>query len=97
MLKYREVNPLNVHGLRRIEYCPPHFTPVNFDLRTQEKAIVDWIWSNCAGRFYFGDFFQIDEAGKKVMCKQAAFEVPSEATYLALFLDQINQSNNTLW
>jgi hypothetical protein len=97
MLKYREVNLLNVHGLRRLEFCPPHFTPVRFDLRTQEKAITDWIWSHCAGRFYFGDYYQVDPNGKKSMCKQACFEIASEATYMALFLDQINQPTNDLW
>jgi len=97
MLKYREVNPLNVHGLRRLEFCPPHFTPVRFDLRTQDKAITDWIWANCSGRFYFGDYYQVDPDGKKSMCKQVCFEIASEATYLALFLDQINRSGTDIW
>jgi hypothetical protein len=94
MLQYREVNPLNVHGLRRVEHLPPHFCEVSFDLKTQESNISDWIFTNLEGRFYFGDKVVIDSNGKRTMFKVVAFERHSEASYFGLFIDQINQSGS---
>ena len=99
MLKFREVNPLNVHGLRQVTtHCPPHFTLVHFDLQVSEKEITDWVWTNLSGRFYFGDFVEIDKEGRRQMNKVLAFEIASEATYFGLFIDQVNsRQGNTIW
>ena len=90
MLKYGEINPLNVHGMRRMEHHPPHFTPFIFDLRTSEKKITDWIWANLTGRFFFGDHIYTDDSGRKVMSKVVSFEIPAESSYFGLMIDQIN-------
>jgi hypothetical protein len=92
MLKNGEVNPLNVFGLRRLEHCPPHFARICFDLRVGEKAISDWVWENLEGRFWMGDQYY-KTGSNTVMQKCVAFEVPSESSYFALFLDQINKSS----
>jgi len=88
-----EINLLNVFGLRRISYLPPHFEYITFDLRANEKSITDWIHENLRGRFYFGDHYMVTEGGSVAMCKCAAFEEASELSYFGLFLDSINQSN----
>ena len=89
MLKYGEVNPLNVFGMRRLDHCPPHFTEVKFDLKTNLKRITDWVYENLEGRFYADDSYtEID--GRVQMQKCLAFENPAEASYFALFLDKIN-------
>jgi hypothetical protein len=93
MLKYNEINPLNVFGLRRVAYCPPHFESFVFDLRTQEKAITDWVYENLAGRFYFDDHYYTTESGSVAMSKMIAFEDHGELSYFGLFLDTINTSN----
>lgn len=92
MLKHNEANPLAVFGLREMDHCPPHFTRVNFDLRTKEKNISDWIWSNLEGRFWYGDVYwqQDDSIGFQ---KCAAFEIAAEASMFALVVDQINVFN----
>jgi len=92
----RDLNPLSVHGMRRMEHCPPHFVQVEFDLHTDEKDITDWIYVHLNGRFYFGDYVSIDTNGKRQMCKMLGFEQHSEASYLGLFLDQINKRSD-LW
>jgi hypothetical protein len=92
MLKYGEVNPLNVHGLRRMEHCPPHFTQFVYELKAPEKNISDWIWSNLSGRFFVGEHAYTDQ-GRKVMGHKVAFEIAGEATYFAMMLDQFNQPN----
>ena len=90
MLKYGEVNPLNVFGLRRMTHCPPHFVRVDFDLKTDSKHITDWIYENLAGRFYFNDGYRVDENGRTQMCQIAAFESGGEASMFGLMLDTVN-------
>ena len=91
MLKHNEVNPLAVFGLRELEHCPPHFIQVTFDLKAPEKSILDWIWVNLEGRFYFGDLYYKDDANNVHTQKCAAFEIAGEASMFALMLDQINK------
>jgi hypothetical protein len=92
MLKYGEVNPLSVFGLRELDYCPPHFTRVDFALKTNEKIISDWIWANLEGRFWYGDHYYKEENTVQ-FTKSVAFENAGEASMFALILDQINKSN----
>ena len=94
MIKYGEVNPLNVHGLRRLEHCPPHFTKVEFSIRTSEKDITDWIFENLEGRFWFGEQYFRTDGGSISYNKCAAFEEPAEASYFLLMLDTINKGAN---
>ena len=90
MFKYGEVNPLNVHGLRELKHCPPHFAKVNFELKAYDlKRITNWVYENLAGRFYAGDSYQV-ENNRTSICKCVAFEDPAESTYFSLFLDKIN-------
>jgi hypothetical protein len=91
MLKYGEINPLNVFGLRKVDHCPPHFEKVHFDIAVQEKKISDWIFENLEGRFWFGDSFHQKSEGAMSMVSCVAFELPSEASYFSLMLDQINK------
>jgi len=90
MLKYNEVNPLAVFGLRELDHCPPHFTPVTFELKSPEKTISDWIWANLSGRFYYGDQYYRDSQYLVQGHRCAAFEIAAEASMFALVLDQIN-------
>jgi hypothetical protein len=94
MLKYGEVNQLAVFGLRQLEHCPPHFTPVDFSLRTHEKTILDWIWEHLSGRFYFSDYYTKTDGGSISLSKRAAFEIAGEASMFALVIDQINSFDN---
>lgn len=89
MLKYGEVNPLNVFGLRRLDHCPPHFVEVKYTLQCSEKKITDWIIENLEGRFYAGESYT-EENGHIHMIKSAAFEIPGEASMFALILDKLN-------
>jgi hypothetical protein len=91
MLKHNEPNPLNIHGLRQVNHCPPHFTTVYFDLGVTEKDITDWLYENLEGRFYSGQVDVRQETGKYVRQQCIAFEHAAEASYFAMFLPQINQ------
>ena len=95
MLKHGEVNPLNVHGLRQLDWCPPHFERVTFETFVNEKMISSWIYENLSGRFYVGDIDVARTPGGKVIDRQTlvAFEQASESTYFSLFLPQINPAD----
>lgn len=98
MLKYGEINPLNIFGLREVETCPPHFEKVQFELRVNHKHIKDWIYENFESRFWLGDIYFTTSSGSVAMSACAAFESSAEASYFALILDQINsyESNNLI-
>ena len=98
MIKHGEVNPLDVFDLRQVNFCPPHFERIAFDIRTSEKIIRDWIFENCEGRFFLGDMVApSDKENSVVMHKVAAFERHSEATYFGLFLPTINSHHSSLF
>jgi hypothetical protein len=84
MLKNREPNPLAVFNMRRLDYCPPHFQTLTFNLATNERDILNWIYENTEGRFYLGRY---EPTGQSC----AAFEIHNECTYFGLFLGQINK------
>lgn len=96
MLKHGEVNPLNVHGLREISWCPPHFTKVNFQSYITEKVLKDWLYENLSGRFYVGVVDVSKSPNGSTRNQLVAFEIPGEASYFSLFLTQINQPG-TFW
>ena len=92
MLKYGEINQLNVMGLRQLSHCPPHFEKIFFDIRVADKYIVDWVYQNLQGRFWYGDYCKI-ENGSRQLTKCVAFEEHSESTIFLLSLDKINIYN----
>lgn len=89
-LKHGDVNPLVVFGLRRLDHKPPHFEPVYFDTKVNDKVITDWVWENLDGRFFYGDHFLPAANGSITMQKVIAFEEKSEASYFCLVLSTIN-------
>lgn len=88
MLKHKEVNPLAVANTRRMEFCPPHFQSIYIDLKCNLKTLTDWIYENTDGRFFVGAGTSNND-----LCTHIGFEVHSEATYLSMFLPQINVNN----
>ena len=85
-----EANPLNIFGLRRLSHCPPHFTKVEFNLRTEQKELSDWIYTKLTGRFYLDSIYSHTDGTHIELKHCAAFEIPGEASYFSLFLDDIN-------
>jgi len=93
MLKNGHPNPLNVHNLRQLDWCPPHFTSVIIDNTIPQKTLSDWLYENLDGRFYLGpiDVDATGENAKKFAVRktQIAFEIPNEASYFGLFLPNL--------
>jgi hypothetical protein len=93
MIKHGTPNPLNTHNLRIAEHNYEHFTPVYFEIRVAESAIINWVYENLEGRFWLGDYYYTDTYGFG-MKKCISFENPGEASYFAMFLDTINTITN---
>jgi hypothetical protein len=65
---------------------------VDFNLSCSPKRITDWIYENLSGRFYFGEYTSNTPGSEQIaICKRAAFEIHSEASYFALVLPDINK------
>ena len=91
MIREGTINPLNVHDLRSVGLCPPHFVKVVVELKTTTKVLTDWIYENLEGRFYTGSYYEKKGSNYDLM-SVFAFEIPAEASYFAICLDQINKA-----
>jgi hypothetical protein len=93
MIVNYQPNPLNKLGLRQLDFCPPHFFPVVFDLKGTSKKISDWVWEHLSGRFFYGEIYLANEENnyKPTLQKVVAFEIHSEASYFSLMLNDINK------
>lgn len=91
-LKNGTINPLNVHNLRRLTFCPPHFTCLKTTADySNQKTIVDWIYENFEGRFFVGEENELN--GKSMTAQMViGFELPTESTYFGLMLPSIIQN-----
>lgn len=90
MLANYEANPLNVHGLREMSFCPPHFTKVSMEGSYIFPITVrNWLYQNLEGRFYMHM-----ESGRQSIIF-IAFEISGEASYFALMRDQIQNGPYT--
>jgi hypothetical protein len=90
MIKTGEPNPLNIFNMRRLNYCSPHLERVYFDIKVHDKIIIDWIYENLEGRFYYGDELHFVD-NKAVIQKCVAFEIQSEASFFCFALENINK------
>jgi hypothetical protein len=93
---HREVNPLNVFDLRRLDHCPPHFEKVIFNSHVPLSTIINWIYDNLEGRFYNGLYTSKSNTASIEVQTIVAFEIPSEATYFALCLSGIQSDKKSL-
>lgn len=84
MLKNYEANPLNVHALREVSFCPQHFTKIDMTGSYIPPATIRrWLYSNLEGRFHIGT------GERNHILKFVAFELPGEASYFVLMKDTI--------
>lgn len=91
MDKRRKVNPLNVFGMRRVNFCPPHFESANVELTyNMIRAIEQWIDENIKGRFFLGQRVIVDpnvsDVGKKKIkyTTLVSFENSKDLSYFLL-------------
>lgn len=84
-MKIKDPNPLDVLGLRRVTFCPPHFATVMVGRRYNiDRAICDWIEDNLTGRYYFGQSLKLDEENNLSQTNTVGFEQEKELSFFML-------------
>ena len=83
--KFKEPNPLNLFGIRRLKVPSPHCDYIKIPLRYNlERSIQKWIDDNLKGRYYIGTTITITQgSGTETVCK-IGFEDTKELSYFTL-------------
>lgn len=89
MDKHLKVNPLNVFGMRRVIFCPPHFESVSVELMyNMGRSLEAWIEEHTSGRYYIGqkiDSNIFETNRKKVKYSTiVSFETSKDLSYFLL-------------
>ena len=84
-MKLKDPNPLDVLGLRRVTFCPPHFATVDIHRKYNiDRAICDWIEDNLSGRYFFGNSIGFDEMKNLNQYNRVGFEQEKELSFFML-------------
>jgi hypothetical protein len=85
VIKKERINPLNVFGARRVDFCPPYFQSITVELTYNLlKALDDWIYENLSGRYYIGKSVELENDGPVKQKIKISFENPTEVSYFVL-------------
>ena len=78
-------NPLNFFDIRKLDYPGSHLEYMeispNYNI---EKAISNWILTNCKSRFYVGKNVTLTDSNEVASKLKIGFEDPKELSYFAL-------------
>ena len=84
-MKLKDPNPLDVLDLRRVEFCPPHFSTVEVSRKYNiDRAICDWIEDNLSGRYFFGHAIGFDKMNNLTQSNIVGFEQAKEMSFFVL-------------
>lgn len=87
MLKHGIINPLNALEIRRLDFCPPHFTRVTLEsLWCDLRDIDDWIYTNLEHRYSISAVSVNNQEHVEI-----GFENENEASMFGLVVNQINR------
>jgi hypothetical protein len=91
-LKRGEVNPLNVLGMRRLDFIPKHFATIVLKIPVNNIKMLDqWISHNLNSRYAIKTTFTLDENKKLIEAREIGMEDPKELTMFSLGCPYINQ------
>jgi hypothetical protein len=83
-LKRGEINPLNVLGLRKLDFIPEHFTRISIDHTIDLVKLISWIEYHLNSRYAIVSKFSLD-SNRRIFSKlEIGFEDPKEITLLTL-------------
>jgi hypothetical protein len=76
------INPLNVLGLRRLNYMPEHFTKMS--IKDNLDDINNWVYSNLNSRYAIKRTLKISDDNKMFETHEIGFEDSAELTMFSL-------------
>jgi hypothetical protein len=82
-LKNGKPNPLNLLGLRRVDFPARHFYYTTLD-PNKIQLINDWIFNNLNGRYYLGRKLILDHTNSIQYALTLGFEEEKELSFFLL-------------
>jgi len=80
-----KINELDVLDMRRVDFCPTHFSTTNIERRYNiENAICTWIDNHLSGRYYFGANVSLTKQRNIETVYTVGFEQPKEMSFFML-------------
>lgn len=79
-----QINPLNVLGVRKLNYIPDHFETMTLSNQYYVDRIESWIYQNLDSRFAIVKSLKLDSNNKLVEVQELGVEDPKELTMLSL-------------
>lgn len=85
-IKNGKINPLNVLGLRKVEFPAHHFsyTTLSQYNKSYVAKIEQWIRANLAGRYYIGLYLALSADNSFVYTTKVGFEQGKELSFFNL-------------
>jgi hypothetical protein len=91
-LAHGKINPLNLLGMRRLTYIPPHF--VTLTVENKEINIIDqWIYFNLNSRYCIKTTQVLDAQRKLVSAIVIGMEDAKELTMFSLAYTFLHKTN----
>lgn len=78
------VNPLNVLGIRKLSFIPPHFAKTYTENLRNMHSIDDWIYTNLNSRYCIKKSHMLDKNNKITEMCEIGMEDAKELTMLSL-------------
>lgn len=89
----KDPNPLDVLDLRRVPFCPPHFSTVNVTKRYNiEQALSEWIEFNLSGRYFIGNNVELNNEDKINTVYTVGFENSKEMSFFMIACPHLKYS-----
>lgn len=83
-LNKKELNALNVLGMRKLNFIPNHFEKIYLTYKVDIKLIENWIEFNLNSRYSISIGIMLDENKKIVHGTKIGLEEPKELSLLTL-------------
>lgn len=91
-IKNGKINPLNVLGLRRVDFPAHHFSYANLPKYNHAYvAKLDaWIRQNLNGRYYIGQYIGLASDNSIIYTTRVGFENEKELSFFTLACPDLN-------
>lgn len=93
-LNRKEVNALNVLGMRKLNFIPAHFEKICLTYKIDTKFVESWIEFNLNSRYSIKTSIMLDENKKIIYGTLIGLEDQKELSLLTLGCTQLHKKGN---
>jgi hypothetical protein len=91
------INPLSALNLRKVGFCPEHFTKITVSKNVSIKLLERWIEYNLNSRYAVQEKFIVDSNNKITLMYEIGLEDPKEITMLSLGCSYIHKNKEDIF